>query len=260
MAALVEQLTSTNTTVFDHLETKLACFQSRDNKEMLLQWGNLDQMLKVEKFRFSGTFDKGDPQEYDRILSEFFTRSEALSLLGIHGTTTTPVKIDMELMNTSVMSMDFFDRLKESGIVSESGTIRGCFEETFDGISVGDKLREMLVNEDSENAYLFNTEDKKQFIYALFKILTVGGAMCQPDVVIDRYLAFTKALYRDVITVYKDSKSGDVKLSGRVYNIRRVTGLNLFTYPDSSQNYLYIIVDPLRKQITVLKSDFKPYW
>ena len=84
--------------------------------------------------------------------------------------------------------------------------------------------------------------------------------MCQPEVVIDRYLAFTKALYRDVITVYKDSKSGDVKLSGRVYNIRRVTGLNLFTYPDSSQNYLYIIVDPLKKQITVIKSDFKPYW
>lgn len=251
--------TASSSTVFDHLDTKLACFQSRDNKELLMQW-NIDKSLTVEKFRFSGSFVAGDAKEYDRILSEFFTRPESMSIIGVSGTATTPLTMETDLLNTSIMTMEFFNRFKESGIVSESGSIRGCFEEIFDGISVGDKIRELLLNEDSENTYLFNTEDKKQFIYAIFKLFAVGGAMCQPDVVIDRYLEMTKSFYREAITVYKDSKTGEVKLSGRVYSIKQIAGLNLFTHPQSSHNAFYVIVDPLKKQITVIKYDYKPYW
>jgi hypothetical protein len=246
-------------TVFDHIETKLACFQSRESKEMLLQWGNLDRNLTVEKFRFSGMFNAADPGEYDRVLHDFFTRPDAMAVLGVPGHATTPVTVDKELLHTSIMSMTFFDKLKDVGIVTESGNIRGCFDEQFDGITVGDKLREMLVNEDSENAYVFTSDEKKQFIYAVFKLFAVGGAMCQPEVTVDRYLDMTKAFYREVITVYKDSKTAEVKLAGRVYAVTRVAGLDLFPHPDNRHNTMYAIVDPLKKQITVVKNNFMPW-
>ena len=57
--------------------------------------------------------------------------------------------------------MDFFDRLEETGI-THGGTIRGCFEEIYDGISVSDQLREMLVNEDGENASAYSESEMKQ--------------------------------------------------------------------------------------------------
>jgi cilia- and flagella-associated protein 300 len=246
-------------TVFDPIETQLACFSSRDSKEMLMQW-NIDQTLKVQKFRFSGMFSANDPNEYDRILAEFFTRPDCMSIMSVSGSTTTPVTINKEMMHTSVMSMDFFDRLKESGIVLPSGNIRGCFEETFDGIPVGDKVREMLVNEDSENACLFGEDDRKQLIYALFKIFAVGGSMCQADTSIERYLNMTKSFYREILTIYKDSKSGDVKIAGRVYCIKEVAGLDLFTHPDNIHNALFVYVDPLKKQLVVVKKNFAPYW
>ncbi len=51
---------------------------------------------------------------------------------------------------------------------------------------MGDKLREMLLNEFSEQADLFSAEEKSELIFHLFKTLAVGGALCQPDSNIDR--------------------------------------------------------------------------
>lgn len=169
---------------FTHLGTKLECLTCRENQEMLLQW-NLNESLLVEKFRFSGSFAPGLSSEYERVLKDFFN-SNCPAILGITGIPTTPFTLDQDNFNTSVMSMDFFDRLTDSAIVTTSGSIRGCFDEQYDGISVGDKLREFLLNEDSENASLYAEEERKQFIFAIFKIFAVGGAMCQPDATIER--------------------------------------------------------------------------
>jgi hypothetical protein len=91
-------------------------------------------------------------------------------------------------LKTGVRSMDFFDRLldPEGGIVGPTGNIGGCFEETFDGVSTGDLLRDLMVNPDSANSHIFTEEDKLEFIYKLFRIFTVGGTLCQPDHNIER--------------------------------------------------------------------------
>lgn len=52
---------------------------------------------------------------------------------------------------------------------------------------MGDKLREMLLNEMSDNAELFTADEKSELIFQLFKILSVGGALCQPDSDVSRY-------------------------------------------------------------------------
>ena len=46
---------------------------------------------------------------------------------------------------------------------------------------MGDKLREMLLNDCSELSDLYNAEEKTEFIFQLFKLIAVGGALCQPD-------------------------------------------------------------------------------
>jgi hypothetical protein len=177
---------TSNVATFIHLGTKLECLTSRENQEMLLQW-NLNESLLIEKFRFSGSFTPGLSSEYERVLKDFFNSNNCSAILGIMGIPTSPFTLDKEHLSTSVLSMDFFDRLTDSNIVTTSGSIRGCFDEQYDGISVGDKLREFLLNEDSENASLYSEEERKQFIFAIFKIFAVGGAMCQPDAVIERY-------------------------------------------------------------------------
>ena len=173
-------------TSFDHVETRLACFSSREAKEILMQW-NLDKNIVVEKFRFSGAFNLSDGSEYDRLISDFLKTSQCTSLLGMSGVVAEPYSIATDQLNTTVMSMDFFDRLTESGMILSNGGIRGCFDDTFDGITISDQLREFLVNENSENASALSEIEKREFIFCVFKLFVIGGAMCQPDTSIDRY-------------------------------------------------------------------------
>jgi hypothetical protein len=52
-----------------------------------------------------------------------------------------------------------------------------------------------------------------------------------------------------------------VQFSGRVFRINRVTGLELFPEnPLSPLNSLVVIVDVLKKTITVVKNNFKSFW
>lgn len=244
---------------FTRLLTQLPCFASRESHEQLLQW-NLDTCLNVEKFRFSGALAANNAGDYDRLVKDFLRSSEGTACLHIQGTPATPLVVESQALSTGVMSMDFFDRLEQCDVVSSSGGIRGCAEETFDGLPAGDRLRELLLNEDSDNASVFTPSERLELIFVLFRLLVLGGSMCQPDTTMTRYLATTKAFYRDVLTVYKDAED-KVAVSGRVFKISAAAGLDLFSHPDKAvANLLLLIVCPLKKQLTVVRMDFKPYW
>jgi hypothetical protein len=115
-----------------------------------------------------------------------------------------------------------------------------------------------------------------------------------------RYLDLTKDLYKDLVTIYRyalqtyiaaartavtctalldyttiisshlcnvfhhvlrDSKTETVQFSGRVFRINSVTGLELFPdNPHSPLNSLVVVVDVLKKTITVVKNNFKSFW
>ena len=235
----------------------LECCSSSDAKTQLLQW-NLDQTLQFQKFRFTGAFDSAS--DYDRLLKDFLRNAECCAGLGIGGTPETPLKLQCDELTTECMSMEYFDRLEENGITT-NGHIRGCFEEVYDGMTVQDKLRELLINEDSENACIYSEKERKELIYVLFKLLVVGGSMCQPDTNMERYLDMTKGLYRDLLTVYKAPTTGNVTVSGKVFSITSVRGMDLFLHEEKTLlNTFIIIIEPIRKEISVLKNDFKPYW
>jgi hypothetical protein len=61
---------------------------------------------------------------------------------------------------------------------------------------VSDRLRDLLVNPDSESAGLFSDEEQNEFIFHLFTLLCVGGGMCQSEDSVNGYLHVTKTLYK----------------------------------------------------------------
>ena len=63
-----------------------------------------------------------------------------------------------------------------------------------------------------------------------------------------------------LFSLFRDSKNNEVKVSGRAYRILSVPGVSLFEHPESSHNSLFVIIDPLKKEITVIKNSFRPYW
>jgi len=255
MAALIEEVTSAE---FTALPTQLDCFASRDAQEQLLQW-NLDKDLQVARYRFAGGGPLKTAAELQTLLKDFFRNAEAVAPLGVAGSPTVPVTLKAEALEANVMSMDFFDRLGEH--IAPNGNIRGCFEDVFEGITVGDLLRECLLNENSENASLFSESDRKQFIFRLFKLLVVGGSMCQPDMRTERYLEMTKGLYKSLVSVFKDSNTESIQVASKVFSIESVEGLELFPSSSSSpHNIFLVVVDPAKRTLTVVKLDYKSFW
>lgn len=170
-----------------HIQTESTFLASRDNQEVLLQW-NLNECLISKRFLFSGPFMSATASDYEIMLRKFFQQADCLAAVGVTGLPSSPTVVDSNLLSTSIMSMDFFDRINDSNIATSSGSIRGCFDEVYDGITVGDKLREFLLNQDSENEALFNKDEKNQLIFRLLKLFAVGGSMCQADENIKRFL------------------------------------------------------------------------
>jgi len=59
----------------------------------------------------------------------------------------------------------------------------------------------------------------------------------------------------------RDSKTDTVQFSGRAYRINSTEGLELFpANPNSPLNSLVVIIDPLKKTVTAVKNNFKPFW
>lgn len=93
-----------------------------------------------------------------------------------------PSSIKIDNLNSTVLNMNYFDVLMtDDEVITSTDMVRACMDETFDGITIQDKLREMLINPDSENGCLFTEEQKNEFIYHMLKLVVVGGAMCQSE-------------------------------------------------------------------------------
>ncbi len=120
--------------VFSSAECNLEFFNGRERKEMLMQW-NLDASLVVKRFRFSGQLLASSSEDYAVLIRELLQSQLFRTEMDISGTPVGPVAT--EDLSITTMSMSFFDFLKEGDIVSAAGTIRGCFDEEFDGITVG---------------------------------------------------------------------------------------------------------------------------
>lgn len=253
---------------FEQVQWAPACLSSTDGKQMLLQW-NLDKTLSICRFRYSGGHMRTS-EEYMQGILEFLKHASAYGIMGVYGTmeemkTNSPPGI--EELGLTQLSMDMFNKL-EPDIVSPSGTIRGCFEERYNDITINDKLREMLVNEDSENSTLFAYSEQRELLFQIFKCLVVGGCLCQCEDRITRYLDTTKALYKELLTVYKNATTDQPEISGRAFLIKSIPGLDLYgdassignTDNSTAENMFIVLVDPSKRQLTVVKKVMISLW
>lgn len=149
----------------------------------------------MHKFHFNQRFRKN---QLKSLLDDFLSEPTVLHKLAASFSDASTVKGDAkwENLTTNIVSLDFFDRLEESGVVGGSGLIKRMYDEIYDGVTCENHLRDMLLNPESEYADLFSEEDREEFIYHIFKWVSVGGSMSQPDEVISPYIKITKALYR----------------------------------------------------------------
>lgn len=107
--------------------------------------------------------------------------------------------------------------------MSQSGNIRGCFPDVFGGITVSDKLRELLVNPDSDNADTFSADQQEELLFHVFRALSVGGGVCQPDDSLEPYTIAAKAIYKVFLGARLNnsaSRSGIQNTMGGEHTIR----------------------------------------
>lgn len=161
---------------FEFNRSSLPALETKTAKESLLQW-NLDtSSLHVSTYRVFGPFSRSSKiEDYEQLLKDFVASPAFAEHLQPSGTCRQPVSLEYSPLVNNVRSLAFFDKIKEcSGVVSSSGDIKGCFEETYGGIVVNDMLREVVLNPESEYCDTFSAEDKSQLLYAIFCMLVIG--------------------------------------------------------------------------------------
>ena len=146
-----------------------------------------------------------------------------------------------------------------------------------------DTLRDILLNEDNEaeleNGELFSEEEKEEFLHVIFRHLAIGGSLCQFEDRVGPYLDLTKAIYKELLTVWKNPrKSGKVEIASGVYAVTdiKIKGCSsregggedgdveeaegFFQEGFNPQNWFYISTDPFRRICKVWVHHFKHHW
>lgn len=171
--------------------------------------------------------------------------------------------VQWEAIRCSVINTKYFDRLKDEHvrILAPTGAIKPSLDEQFDGATSWNRLTDMFLNEYSENAHCFDEEESKELILKILKMVCVGGALCQPEENIEKYLTILKLLYKEMVSVEREESSGKIQVTSRAYAINGLdAGHRGLFAKDNSNNACYITVDANTRTLCYLSFSFLPYW
>ncbi|KAJ3062258.1 hypothetical protein HDU98_001860 [Podochytrium sp. JEL0797] len=240
---------------FEWLEhANLSIYRDKELQSLLFKWGMQDHCYMK---RFS--FDKQlKPYQIDEFLMDFFNDGNVnkhLKVLGTKdrwGSLGRVERVDKEDTLHSVTSLTFFDRLSTSAdVVRQDGSIKKCLDEYVDSFVVADELRKCLLMPESETYSSFSEEDRKEFVFHVFRALCLGGKVCQYEDEIGEYLGATKKVYKDLISVTKDT-SGSLVVSSLVFEIKGVASSVSPLFPcEHPQNFCYVSVDAGKRVVNV---------
>ena len=239
--------------------------QPSATKDLLTKW-NLDQYTHARAFRFDQPFT---PEATEAFLLDFFASPEVQSAApvcvgkgnprwGALGAVAGPSSLKYEKLPTTVLRLDFFDRLSgEDGVVRQ-GDIMKCFDVQCGEVLVSDRLRKLFLDESSEEWALYSDTERSELIFHVLRRLAVGGGMNQYDDSVEPYLALTKALYKDLVAVSKTA-AGALQVSSLTFAVESVDGAssNLFPRP-SPHNFCYVVVDPIARHVKMWYSAWFP--
>uniref|UniRef100_UPI00398E5F6D cilia- and flagella-associated protein 300-like isoform X2 n=1 Tax=Pristiophorus japonicus TaxID=55135 RepID=UPI00398E5F6D len=244
---------------FRHLSNKKINFME-DNKirDLFAKW-SMHGRITVQIFSFDEYFQAYDK---DKFVLAFFqdpnvvTNLKVVSPFSCEWTTlgTEVKKIEAEEVPCKQLSMLFFDCLYTEEIVRETGHITKCLDEFYEDFTISDKLRQVLLLEDSDNYQIFSNTEREEFVFRIFKHLCLGGVLCQFEDRVDPYLETTKTIYKELVSVQKDPDTKDIRVISTVFKVTANDDYGT-CFPSTQkheQNFAYLIVDPLKRHVHVL--------
>ncbi|XP_029633935.1 cilia- and flagella-associated protein 300-like isoform X2 [Octopus sinensis] len=243
---------------FRHVPGKTFSFtENKDNCDFLMKWGMKDT-LKIQLFSFDQAFQS---YQYKTLINSFFNNPTIISNLEICSANgwsrlgQKASKVDIEIVPCTLLSMEFFDRLKENGVIYESGRLYKCFDEYYENFAISDELRKMLLLEESDNYNLYSPSEKEEFLFCLLKHLCLGGKVCQFEDDFGPYEDMVKKLYKELVCAQKVPDSQQPRIVSSVYKVTAYDEDDTMIYPSDAahiQTFAYLVVDPLKHYITVL--------
>nr|KAJ3419408.1 hypothetical protein HK105_006995 [Polyrhizophydium stewartii] len=221
-----------------------------------------------------------EPYNVSAFLVDFFNDNPSIAVLGARdswGTLGRVASVEMEPTAHTVTSLDFFDRLTTkgglaasawlaparqvcshalpaaAGVIREStGEIKKCLDEYVDSFLVSDELRKCLLMPEYELYDIFTENDRREFIFHVFKAICLGGRLCQFEDELGPYLDVTKKLYKDLITVVKDPQTGRLRVASLIFKIKSVESSVSPLFPfEHPQNFCYVSIDPIRRHVNL---------
>ncbi|KAI3358563.1 hypothetical protein L3Q82_014976 [Scortum barcoo] len=238
---------------FTPLPSKMPPFlQDKDTLSLLMKWSMLGR-ISAQSYCFDQTFY---PYSSDKFALCFFRDPDVVSSLRkIEAGAWVPldkpaVRVDVEPVLCTKVSMELFDPIYSCGILRPSGHVVKCFHEVYPDY---DELRQMLQDEDSEHFYVVGREEREEFLFRLFKHLCFGGELCQYEDTIDPYISTTKHIYKDLISVQKDPETKKISVVSTVLKVCACDESGQ-CYPGGrgeEQTFAYLIVDPFKRHVTL---------
>ncbi|KAL0994990.1 hypothetical protein UPYG_G00130330 [Umbra pygmaea] len=238
---------------FNILSTKTFSFlQDKNTQRLFMKWSLLGR-LSSQAYSFDQTFYSYNSHHF--ALSFFRDPCVLANLRKLEDGAWVQldkkvVCVEAEVVPCTKVNMDMFEPVYSSGIIRPSGHITKCLHDTQGDY---DLLRQMLQEEESEQYGVIDQEDRREFLFCLFKHLTLGGKLCQYEDVISPYLDTTRAIYRDLVSVQKDPDTKEISVVSTVIKVSALdeSGVCYPSRDKEDQSFSYLIVDPFRRHVYV---------
>ena len=226
--------------------------------ERLTQWGVWPN-LRILRARFDKTYSdlNAKPFIVDLINSGIIPS-------GIFPSTgsNTVSSVDLKKLRCSFLNLNFLDKLEEADIITSKDYIKKTYGDPIHSIEITDKLREALLNQDSETYAAFDKETREELLYSLLELVVLGGSLNQYEDYLSPYRDSIKDLYKQLVQVRKDSSTAQMYVDSFVYEVKSVEGVPTFDEDHEGphpQNRLYVIVQPFSRIVTVFFHRWVPF-
>lgn len=263
-----------------------AILTQRESLELLTKWGidprQCATNFSLSQYTFDNVFSRANVTEF--LLDLFNSPSFRGNFLlgdgkGGCGQFWGPPKVssvDFTVLHATATSMDLFNPLLNGEIVhADSHRIMGMMDEYLPGgVTVGDRLRGlfMIGSDNDRPGYRYPDDedvvpqkDRQEFLWHVMWRLVAGGAMNQYEESYDVYRDVCRDLYKELISVAKDPSNGALSVQSVVIQVHAARGSGngdevlLFPRDDDvkrNHNYMYVIVQPARRSVTLWYSSF----
>eukprot|EP00794_Sanderia_malayensis_P010840 gene10840-11992_t len=249
-----------------------SAFDAKSSKEFLQKWG-LAQRMKLQVFSYNKYFQAYEKEKFvmnffqDQSVQEHLEIASSLNTWGPIGNLKAD-RAEVEIVQSNVTNMGFFDKIFTPGLVRDSGSICKCYDEQLGDFLISDELRKMVLSDESDFFDLFMEKEKSEFLFCIFKHLCLGGQVCQRQFfTIHKECHFYGSGTKEVtdhnfhlgFSVHKDAATKQLTISSIVLQVS-LWANDVMVYPSSQphvQSFAYFMLNPAKRNVFVWHHSWK---